>query len=212
LEKVGAMGGYNSSRWHWHNKKTTVEQCLSFSVRDVLGDRLPRRLLTSPGAFTGSLSWSRGADRVASVGVTLRNDTGSNPSLTLDYAVSGQRIRRDVGLVSEPMNLGGVRYYFRCPQCGRRAYKLYLPLTGCSRSFLCRTCHDLTYSSAQTAHDSDRGEFVEIKQLFDKSRRIDKLVKQLKTTRAGSRRHSRIVDKLLPLLGTGTGKNRFKGG
>lgn len=197
------MGGFNSGRWHWHYKKTTVEQCLSLSVRDVLG-RVPRRLLTSPGKARGSLVWLRAEQQVASVGVTLENDTGDSPLLLLDYAVGGQRVRRAVWLTSEPMHLGGVRYYFACPQCGRRAYKLYLPLVGRSVSFACRKCHDLTYKSAQTAHDSDRGVFVDIKQAFDRSRRLDVLLKKLKTTRAGSRRHSRVVDKLLHLLDTGT--------
>jgi hypothetical protein len=39
---------------------------------------------------------------------------------------------------------GGVRWLFRCPRCGRRSAKLYLPR---GSVFLCRTCHALTYES-----------------------------------------------------------------
>jgi len=40
-----------------------------------------------------------------------------------------------------------VRWWFSCPQCGRRCGTLYLP-PGAQR-FACRRCHNLTYASCQ---------------------------------------------------------------
>lgn len=38
---------------------------------------------------------------------------------------------------------GGVRWWFVCPKCGRRCYKLYRPRH--RRYFACRICHELKY-------------------------------------------------------------------
>lgn len=49
---------------------------------------------------------------------------------------------------TEP-NFGGVRPWFRCPECGDRVGKLYLPPRG--GRFLCRECHDLGYQSSRSS-------------------------------------------------------------
>jgi len=41
---------------------------------------------------------------------------------------------------------GGLRYWFLCPRCGRRAGKLY-DVSGPSSGWGCRRCHRLTYQS-----------------------------------------------------------------
>lgn len=47
------------------------------------------------------------------------------------------------------------RVFFRCPQCSRRATRLYVPV---ATSWLaCRRCWGLTYSSRQTANYKDSG-------------------------------------------------------
>ena len=44
-----------------------------------------------------------------------------------------------------PCNLGGFRYWFLCPNCGRRAGKLYRKILG--EMYICRICNNLTYES-----------------------------------------------------------------
>lgn len=39
----------------------------------------------------------------------------------LTVKANGQRL----DVVSQPCHFGGMRYYFECPQCGRKCYKLY---------------------------------------------------------------------------------------
>jgi hypothetical protein len=52
--------------------------------------------------------------------------------------------KQAVSLYTTALNFGGVRWWFRCPRCGRRCANLYLPR---GSLFLCRICHDLTYQS-----------------------------------------------------------------
>jgi hypothetical protein len=47
-------------------------------------------------------------------------------------------------------HFGGVRWWFSCPQCAKRCKKLYLPPG--QWEIACRSCHNLTYRSTQTAH------------------------------------------------------------
>lgn len=46
-------------------------------------------------------------------------------------------------------NYGGRRPWFLCPKCNRRVAKVYLRYN----IFLCRHCHDLTYTSCQESGD-----------------------------------------------------------
>jgi len=55
--------------------------------------------------------------------------------------VGGVRVR----YVPVPCPLGGGRFLFVCPGCGRRAFKLYAPPP--FDVYACRTCQDLTYES-----------------------------------------------------------------
>ena len=45
----------------------------------------------------------------------------------------------------------GWRFCLLCPGCGRRAFKLYRPMW--LKTFACRTCHNLSYTSVQK-HDA----------------------------------------------------------
>jgi hypothetical protein len=42
-----------------------------------------------------------------------------------------------------PLNFGGLRHYFQCPACGRRAYRLFVGVAG----LRCRCCSRLAYAS-----------------------------------------------------------------
>lgn len=81
------------------------------------------------------------------------------PRLALSYLAvyeTGREWRNQtVHLQSTPCYIGNARQWFTCPKCARRSGCLYLPAH--EGDFLCRTCHNLTYKSTQTAHDDDRG-------------------------------------------------------
>ncbi|QDU23612.1 hypothetical protein [Urbifossiella limnaea] len=147
------MGGRGSGNWwRWQSRKSTVEESLTLSLRDF------RKSLYQTAA--GALAWTSSSGARSSIGyvVTWNNDA---PSITLSYRWrDAEDVRILVWLERTPTPFGGSRWWFTCPlvvrgvACNRRAGKLYLPPG--SRYFGCRTCHDLTYRSAQEAHQDQR--------------------------------------------------------
>lgn len=77
----------------------------------------------------------------------------TNPYLTLK---SGrQHVINHIRLTNTACHYGGRRWWFICPSCKRRCASLYMPRD--SQIYRCRLCCNLTYTSAQEAHKSDRG-------------------------------------------------------
>ena len=155
------MGGSGSGRWGWHDKKTTVEECLILSAGKLARDGI---IAQSPGS--GWLWWTNTAtgERTASAGYTREIDNDL-VILRLRYTVTrheGEKhdVDERIPLQTTPSAVGGLRWWFTCPLvvngriCYRRVGKLYLPPG--SRYFGCRRCHDLTYTSCQESHRYDR--------------------------------------------------------
>lgn len=140
------MGGVGSGSWYRYGTKYTVE---SFNQLDV--NRLHRQELLEPGCV-GSINWSRGENSLGSIGFEVEEGC-----LILDYrhrrnsSEKWEEVRYPVRLSWTPCNFGGARPWFICPGvvngrfCSRRVGKLYSR----GKYFLCRHCHDLTYSSRQ---------------------------------------------------------------
>lgn len=165
------MGGYGSG-WH-RGARQTVGDALTFSL-STLGAYLRAaeqaqatgRLGTST---RGTYAWSRGGEQTAQVGFSflveerrLEDRTGDEAclspglcgiALVLDYTASGEPVRVHVPLDTTATFRGRVRYWMRCPACGRRCGKLHLPGGACR--FACRACHDLTYTSCQESGKYD---------------------------------------------------------
>ena len=129
------MGGLGSGR-HWLSKKTTVEECLTLDINQLV----KADLLGKPFA---EVRWSREGKEIASVSYTRRSDI-----LTLH-----EPLAQDIPLVTTRLPSGGKRYWFLCPNCRRRVGRLHLPHG--KNYFLCRRCYDLTYASCQESHKFD---------------------------------------------------------
>ena len=155
------MGGAGSGRWGWHDKKTTVEECLVLSASKLARDGI---IAQSPGS--GWLWWTNTStgERTASAGYSREID-GDVVVLRLCYRVTGwsgdkHDVEEPIPLRTRPSAIGGMRWWFTCPlvvrgrPCGRRVGKLYLPPG--SRYFGCRRCYDLTYTSCQESQRFDR--------------------------------------------------------
>ncbi len=146
------MGGYGSSRWGCHTKKRTVEDGLSLDVGKLVRDGI----LNSSETYGGSLTWrsTRSGEVRGSVSFDRRR-VGDELLFIVRYTVTrrnGEKVDVENRIPCEttPLHFGGVRWWFRCPSCGRRAGKLHLPPS--ALRFACRTCHDLAYTSSQE-HD-----------------------------------------------------------
>jgi len=142
------MGGLGSGR-HWLYKRNTVEECLTLDINKLVKDGLLHRLF-------GEVRWCRGGEENAYVNYWLKRDPVYVLTLCPFLIRRDERIplTQDIPLVTMELHSGGKRYWFTCPNCGRRVGKLHLP-HGAER-FLCRNCYDLTYKSCQECHKFDR--------------------------------------------------------
>ena len=82
-------------------------------------------------------------------------------------------INQDVQLDGVDCYLGGFRWYFLCPSCGKRVAILYSSNDG----FFCRTCNNLAYDG-QNDPKSVRGGLFKIFHLLDKEERMVNQVKR----------------------------------
>jgi hypothetical protein len=151
------MGGYGSTRWGWHSKKDTVEDCLLLNVNQLIQNRKLKDGLHIFGGWEWKNSYS--GEVTSSIGYELNTTDSYYCWLRLHYTMKNTQERIDfkVRLVTSRPNFGGLRWWFICPliingeACNRRVSKIYSPPS--SRYFGCRHCHDLTYTSSQ---DSDK--------------------------------------------------------
>ena len=134
------MGGRGSGNfWRWDSKDT----CEAQNRVDVRFMRKQGWLYN--GAF-GSLSWTCRGEPSGSVNYRVSNDI-----LILSYQSRRNRnaewepVEQYIPILSTPCNYGGKRFWWQCPRCGRRVAVLY----GAGKYFLCRHCHNLSYSSQQ---------------------------------------------------------------
>ena len=140
------MGGYGSGRWHWHTKKTTVEDCRSLDVRTLLREGF----LKPENVLSGLIvSWHRGKRLSSRIGMDIDTADIDQAFCRLYYtASSGRNYDYQIRLITTVPNFGGIRWWFICPLCEEtRCAKLYMPPG--KPYFGCRPCHYLTYRSSQ---------------------------------------------------------------
>lgn len=189
------MGGYNSSRWHDHKRRATVEQCLQLPFKDVHDD-MPDFDDEKMWGVSSTFQWQR---RGRTYSVDLR--VTGKPLMVIRFTANGQQVEQVIRYTHQTRHLGGKQWYWHCPKCQRRVLKLYLPMvSGHDPRFYCRTCHDLTYRSAQTAHEQDRGVFGDLGRVMVLQRRAEKLTNKLSRTRPGSKNHDRLCAQLEKIM------------
>ena len=62
------------------------------------------------------------------------------------------RVEATIALTTTVLHSGGLRWWFVCPRCDRRAAKLYLPPG--EQQFGCRMCYDLVYPPSLSPSES----------------------------------------------------------
>ncbi len=131
------MGGFGSGNHHHRHrapKRRTVDAALILSMDTLRGS-------DDWQCGGGTITWVSTGGEKNSVTWRIGEDT---EEIILDYTSGSDTIHEVIPLEKRPQKVGGVRYFFCCPACGRRALKLYG-----LRRFLCRTCQNLTYQSCQ---------------------------------------------------------------
>ena len=192
------MGGSGSTRWRWYTPKSTVERCIRLSVTDLMR-KIPPSIIEKRSEWSGRMKWLRGDVTTYSIDFTA-DWSDDNPLLLLSYAPSYENGQfrwktQPVELQTTPCRYGGVRYWFSCPRCDRRCGCLYIAPR--DSRWACRKCHDLTYKSAQTAHEGESSGYLGlVSHHINQIARIEKLEKQLQNVRFGSKKHIRLVCKI----------------
>ncbi len=159
------MGGTGSGRWHYHEKQCLVEDTLKVPTTP-LHPFMTALHRGEPTTTQGVLDWWRGDERIASLSfcmVPLAAAQSPHADILVQLAHgyrgnAGKLIRTSaiVPVCSTIPAFGGRRWWWRCPSqtlgtpCNRRVGVLYLPSPG--SHLACRTCHALTYRSAQHSH------------------------------------------------------------
>jgi len=149
------MGGYGSTRWAWHTKKNTVEDCRMLSVFELKREGVLEMGIREFGSWIWSNVFT--GKRSASISFEL-NTLDGHSYFRVFYTITSwdgekQDFDYQIRLQTTQCNFGGYRWWFTCPlsvngrYCGRRVGKLYLPPSG--RYYGCRHCYNLTYKSSQ---------------------------------------------------------------
>lgn len=140
------MGGMGSGRWYRRGAGQVVEDGLTLDL-----NRLVRQGLVGPRGGGGTLTWRKASngEYVASIGcnVVIYDPDGMGLELayTVDRGQGKRAVEQAIHLQATSQHLGGRRWWFTCPGCGRRAAKLYTRPG--ADLFLCRGCHGLGYTS-----------------------------------------------------------------
>ena len=180
------MGGYYSGRWQWYTKKTTVEECHVISVKDFNKGFLNRRYAETGIVYESETDNAILARVIAKYAVDRLLDRagGDKPARPTQ---TGQHFR----LTRTACNYGGWRYWLICPDCLRRCGKVY-KVTIYGR-YKCRKCHDLTYTSAQEAHQYDRSKTIgPLVWKIDRLTRAELVQRKLFKARMGSKNWRRL--------------------
>ena len=151
------MGGWNSGRWQGYNKKRVVGDCVILKS-DLLNDSQyfhGVREWFHSGGWLGSVR-SKYGEEVSFSNYDLGDKDATHIILYTSYYKtnrSGHRYPKE--LLSMDLDVttlvsGGLRVWWKCPQCGTRVRNLYSPPG--PFPFACRKCHNLTYKSCQDSH------------------------------------------------------------
>lgn len=135
------MGGLGSGTWTRWPTKPVVENGLTLDLYKLIKDGALR-----PGqSSSGSLTWSRLGEPIASIGYQSNLAQLTFGSMYLHYNHDGTPVDCSVSLTTTRPYFGGVRWWFVCPVTGAKAAKLYLP-PGCD-TFASRKVFHLAYRS-----------------------------------------------------------------
>ena len=121
------MGGWGSGRY---GGRPTADASLRIDIAWMM-----RTGRVRAGAWsTGTLSWSRGGDHIASIGYEAKLHQPGEERLELSYTRGtggdAEQVKQTVRLCFNRPNYGGKRWWMICPYRGVRVGKLYLPPGG----------------------------------------------------------------------------------
>jgi len=108
------------------------EDCLTLDINQLMRSYWSDLHIS----WEGSLKWKRGD----SIRLTLQEGMAK-----LLFSLRDKEVEQSITVVKAQCYFGGCRYYFMCPSCNNRRYKL---IQG-GHGFYCRECYRIPYYSQQ---------------------------------------------------------------
>ncbi len=119
-------------QYHRWDKRTTTGELLAFDVKNLAKDSGLERYKSGLWQWT----WTSGSES------SIRYEVKPGQGVRLHYKSNSKPFDYLVRVVTTPCHFGGQRYWWLCPQCGRRCRILY------SRGlFVCRSCSGAYYET-----------------------------------------------------------------
>jgi|APHM01.1.fsa_nt_gi hypothetical protein len=162
------MGGWGSGR-HEYATTPTVRQCYSLNCNNWT------EAIDAPDGAYADVTWNEST----TIGAHILNKTDGEhaDALRLTYttqpgtdAAREHEYRVEFEYTHPPF--GGVRPWFRCPECDTRRGKLHLPRAGAR--FACRECHNLGYQSSRSSGDEVKTAELRYRRAFEKADQDDR--------------------------------------
>lgn len=136
----------------FYSNRELVENSLQLSIKAFMSIFQSEKEITC-----GKIIWAKGSK----IGMKVNK---LNNAITLDYVITRNEhkyhINYTIHCIQQPCNYGKHRYYFECPACKNKVYKIYKPSS--NNYFACRKCHNLTYSE-QKEHNKRMDAFTWMK-------------------------------------------------
>ncbi len=134
--------------WYRSDKKKTTDDLLQLSI----GWMKKHKCFQENTVINGGLTWKRSSElfysKVVGSAAYTSNFIGKERCITLNYVFRKQEnIKVNISIVCSFPYFGGKRYWFLCPQCGRKVAFLYA-----EKYFLCRCCQNLCYKAQQMGY------------------------------------------------------------
>ena len=180
---------------YYYNRKIRADESCRLEISKLRKDGM-----LSSGYSSGTRIWTSsmtGKNTLVGIAVDIIDD----PYVRLIYSVTGREGNKTdydykVNLVTTHCYFGGIRYWFGCPDCGRRVAVLYLAPGDVY--FRCRHCNNLSYHSRNRCRIESWGET---------SRQIKRLQSEIKrwTWRGKPTRKARRLQALERRMGVLSG-------
>lgn len=156
------MGGLGSGRYEYASTPT-VRECYQLKAGDFAD------AIDAPGGTAIDLSWGDDVNMRAFVENPGESDHADAIRFVYTVDPSGDARRHEYRVpldYTEP-NFGGVRPWFRCPECETRREKLHRPPT--AERFACRECFDLGYLTSRRSGDDLKQAELRYRRAFAKA-------------------------------------------
>jgi len=97
--------------------------------------------------LNGYFTFTRDGEHIARIDYTIKAEQSE---IVLSWLFRKEPREQKIRLTTTRQPFGHERYYYECPKCKSRVFKLYA-----GTEFYCRKCWNLTYVSCQESHCFD---------------------------------------------------------